>query len=228
MNKTSKARKFAIRIIGSTPLLLHYDNISWSERMKAWASNPANRDKSLAGDDRTPAYRWAGCLYEDNGILVIPADNIMTVIREGAKRCPLGRGKGTFKSQSQSGIIVDQAAWPILVDGKTIPFKPIQKIIGDDDSTFEQNEALAASLGFTLFVKRAKIGMAKHVRVRPRFDTWESNGTVTVLDDQITDTVVGDIFVLAGMYSGLGDWRPSSPKSPGPFGKFNCEITPVK
>lgn len=220
------ARTYHITMTGETPLLLHNDNLQWAETMKKWSLEPANKAISVAGDDRSPAWRWIGSLYVDGGRCVIPADNLMTVLREGGKRCPTGKGQTTFKAQTQSGIVVDQASWPITVAGKDVPYGSIKDLIGDAD--FEIHEATVASLGFALFVKRAKIGMAKHVRVRPRFDEWGCQGTMTVFDDQITKGVLTDILRFAGAYAGLGDWRPSSPKSPGPFGKFTVQVVEVR
>jgi hypothetical protein len=217
-----KARTYEITIEGQTPLLMHHDNLSWAEAMKTWGSDPANKKTSVAGDDRSPAWRWIGNLYVESGVVVMPSDNLMTVLREGGKRCPTGKGQSTFKSQSQSGIVVDQSAWPVLVNGAGIPYDRIKKLIGETD--FAEHEKVCQSLGFELFVKRAKIGMAKHVRVRPRFNTWSISGTMTVLDDQITKDVLQNILTFAGTYSGIGDWRPSSPKSPGSFGKFIATV----
>lgn len=220
-----QARRYRVEMVGETPLLMHHDNLSWQEFMKKWEIDPANRRDSVAGDDRSPAWRWVGSLYTEGGRVVIPSDNLMTVLREGGKRCPTGKGKATFKSQTQSGIIVDQSAWPLLVSGKGIPYDPIKELINNPD--FAEHESMCAGLGFELFVKRAKIGQSKHVRVRPRFDNWSCSGTLTVLDDQITTDVLRNILVFAGAYSGLGDWRPSSPRSPGSFGKFSVEIEAV-
>jgi hypothetical protein len=41
-------------------------------------------------------------------------------------------------------------------------------------------------------------------------------GTLTEFDDTITATVLQNILTAAGRYCGICDWRPSSPKSPGP------------
>ena len=48
-------------------------------------------------------------------------------------------------------------------------------------------QAAAAEHGFMLYVKGAKIGQSKHVRVRPRFDRWSATGTINVIiqHDQI-------------------------------------------
>lgn len=219
-------RTYAVALKGETPLLLHRDNLFWSEVMKKWQTDPANKAISTKGDDRTPAWRWIGCLYHENDRLIIPSDNLMTVIREGGKRCPTGKGQQTFKSQSQSGLVVDQSGWPLLVNGQEILYGPIKALINEPD--FDLHEILAQELGFSLFVKRAGIKSSKHVRVRPRFDSWSCSGTITVFDEMITKEVLENILRFAGAYSGLGDWRPSAPKSPGPWGKFTTEVKLLK
>lgn len=215
-------RRYHVTLTGETPLLLHHDNLPWAEVMRRWSLDPGNKATSVAGDDRSPAWRWIGSLYVDAGRCAVPSDNLMTVLREGGKRCPTGRGQATFKAQTQSGILVDQAAWPLAVAGAEVPYAPIKALIGEAD--FELHEMAVSDLGFSLFVKRAKIGQAKHVRVRPRFDQWETAGTMTVFDAMITRQVLQNILTFAGAYAGLGDWRPSSPKSPGPFGKFTAVV----
>jgi hypothetical protein len=190
--------------------------------MAKWGKDPANRGQTVPGDDRSPAWRWIGNLYVEGGAIVMPADNIMSVLREGGKRCPTGKGKSTFKAQTQSGIVVDQGSWPITIGGKPVPYAPVKELIGNPD--FEAHCKLVSDLGFELFVKRAALNGSKNVRVRPRFDKWECQGTVTVFDDMITTDVLKNILAFAGAYAGFGDWRPSAPKSPGPFGKFVTEV----
>jgi len=154
--------------------------------------------------------------------VVVPADNLMTMLREGGAKTPTGKGAKTFKAQTQSGLVVDQSAWPVMIDQKPVPYEPIKALIGESD--FALHELLAQELGFMLFVKRAKIGQAKHVRVRPRFYLWSCSGSITVFDDMITREILITILKYAGNYAGLGDWRPSSPRSPGPFGKFTVQV----
>lgn len=222
-----KARTYSVALTGETPLLMHNDNLQWAELMKRWAMDPANKKTSTAGDDRSPAWRWMGNPYIEGGVIAIPSDNLMTVLREGGKRCPTGKGQTTFKAQTQSGLVVDQSAWPLTVGGNVIPWGPIRDRLMDEED-FEKHTEEAEKNGFSLFVKRAKIGMAKHVRVRPRFDKWACAGTITVLDEQITSDVLQNILTFAGCYAGIGDWRPSSPKSPGSFGKFTAIVKEVK
>ena len=120
------------------------------------------------------------------------------------------------------GLVVNEAAWPVMVGDRTIQYAPIKTLIENPD--FDAHVAAATACGFELFVKRAKIGAAKHVRVRPRFDEWAISGSITVFDEMITNDVLTNILTFAGTYAGLGDWRPSSPKSPGPFGKFTVAV----
>lgn len=216
-------RTYAVRIKGKTPMLMHWDNIDWADMMEDWKNNPENKKNSKAGDDRTPAWRWIGCVYHDDTQIVIPADNLSRCLMEGGKQVPVPGGKGgkTFKSQSQSGMMITEPSWPLVVNGKTIPISKIRDL--QKVTEFKAHKEACEKLGFMLFTKRAKIGASKHVRVRPRFDNWEASGTVSVWDDQITEGVLKDIFQYAGNYKGLGDWRPGAP-TPGPHGMFEAEI----
>ena len=217
-----KARNYKIEMTGVTPLLLHKDNIQWGERVKAWSKNPANKPKSVAGDDRTPAWTWLGYCYDANGQIVIDADNIMAMLRDAGKKCPAPTGKGTLKAQTQSGIIVNEIGWPVISTAGVVDYKALMALKEEED--FSKHEEAATAAGFELFVKRAKIGASKHVRVRPRFNAWEASGSVIVVDDTITTRVLQNLFTVAGTFVGVGDWRPGSPAS-GRFGQFTAMVT---
>ena len=211
--------RYAVRIEGKSPMLQHSDNLSWAEQITKWRKDPANKKFSTKGDDRSPAFSWLGSLYFDKGLVVCPSDNLMTCIREGGARCPKPVGRGTWKQDSQSGIMVNEIGWPIVLgNGQTIKQADVETLMGEKD--FSAHEAKVKELGFELFVKRARIGQSKHVRVRPRFDQWSCEGTLTVLNEAITTEILEDILVNGGCYAGLCDWRPSSPCAPGQFGVF--------
>lgn len=219
-------RTYEVTITGKTPLLMHPDNLDWADEMEAWKNSPANKKGSKAGDDRSPAWRWLGNLYHDDKVIVIPSDNLARCMMEGGAMVPVPGGKNgkTFKAQSQSGMMTGEPQWPLLVGGKTVPIKPLMDLNGE--SVFAKHKEAAQEAGFMLFVKRAKIGAAKHVRVRPRFDAWSATGTVVVWDDQITQGVLQDILDYAGNYKGLGDWRPGC-RTPGPHGMFSATVKAV-
>lgn len=218
-------RTVKIELTKKMPLLMHADNIEWADRMEAWKNDPANRAESKAGEDRTPPWRWIGSLnYDDptTGEVTIPSEYIMRCIMDGAAQVPTGKGRGTFKSQSQSGMISQDFHWRFRNNGKPVKMADINKLL--KEKSFKAHTEVVEDLGFSLFVKRVKIGNNKHIRVRPRFDNWSVSGELIVIEDQFTDLVLEQILDISGRLKGLGDWRPSAPKSPGPFGTFSAKI----
>lgn len=219
-------RQYKVKIVGTTPLLMHHDNIEWADKMADWKNDPSTKKggKSVAGDDRSPAFRWLGSLYHDGKHVAIPSDNLMRCLMEGGAMVPVpgGRSGKTFKSQTQSGCIVGEPYWPLSVEGHLIDVKPLLALTSED--SFDAHQKAAAESDFMLFVKRARVGPSKHIRVRPRFDRWSSEGTISVFDDQITKEILESILRLAGQYKGLGDWRPGG-KTPGPWGMFEASVS---
>lgn len=221
--------QYRVTLKGLTPLLMHNDNLAFSEKIKAWQNAPENKALSSSGDDRSPAWTWIGYLYQDGRNLGCSSDNVMTMLREGGSKVLTGKGKETFKKQTQSGIILDQQQFDLQVNGKPIPIDSIRPLIGNTD--FNEHLETTESLGFELLVKRAKIGKAKHVRVRPMFREWELGGTITVLDRELSGLTEANLKIIlnqAGALCGLCDWRPSSPMSSGTFGKFQPHIEKIK
>ena len=223
-------RTYEVTLTGKMPLLMHHDNILWADQMDAWKNNADNAKGSKAGDDRSPPWRWIGCVYHDGARLVIPTDNIAKCLMEGGVMVPVPGGKGgkTFKAQTMSGMTPEGASWPLIVDGHEIPWKPIEDLIENRSADFTTHRNTAEDLGFELFVKRAAVGASKHIRVRPRFDDWQATGRIIVWDEQITEAVLREMLRMAGTYKGLGDWRPGAPKKPGPHGTFDATVREVQ
>lgn len=219
--------RYSVQIEGLTPVIFHKDNLAFSEKVKAWQKAPENKMLSQAGDDRSPAWTWLGCLYSDGHHISIDSDCMMTTVREGGAKVPTGlpRGEKTYKKVSQSGLMFDSPSWDFYINGVQIPIEPFNALIGELD--FTKHIDTAEQYGFELLIKRAKIGMAKHVRVRPLFRNWMATNTLTVFDEEssgLEESILNMIFAQAGAYCGLCDWRPSSPKSPGSFGKFKTTL----
>lgn len=220
-------KQYRITLTGLTPLLMHNDNITFGEKIQQWRKDPANKELSQSGDDRSPAWTWVGYTYHDGRNLGISSDNLMTMLREGGSKV-INKGKETYKKQTQSGIALDQQQFDIHVGGQLVPYQEIKKLIGN--SNFADHIDAAESLGFELLVKRARVGTAKHVRVRPMFRDWQAVGSLTVLDEELTGLSLHTLTTIlnqAGALCGLCDWRPSS-KSSGTFGKFAPEIELIK
>lgn len=219
--------QYKITLTGLTPLLMHQDNLIFSESLSKWRKAPENKALSASGDDRSPAWTWIGYIYHDGNTIGVNSDNIMTMLREGGAKVLTGKGKETFKKQTQSGIMLDQQQFDLYVNGQQIGIGPIKAIIGETD--FTRHLETAEELGFELLVKRAKIGQSKHIRVRPMFRNWELRGSLTVLDSELSGlnkTTLETLLKQSGALCGLCDWRPSSPAS-GSFGKFSPVIEKI-
>lgn len=220
-------KQYRIKLFGSTPLIMHRDNLAFAEKISAWRLKPENKALSKKADDRTPPWTWIGYLYHDGRNVGIDSDNIMTLLREGGAKIQTGKGKETFKKQTQSGLMLDCQQFSLFVNEKELDVKKINDLIGELD--FNEHLMFAENHGFELFVKRAKVNQSKHVRVRPMFRDWMATGKLTVLDEEvsgITGDVLRSILRQAGAVCGLCDWRPSSPSS-GVFGRFTSEVEEI-
>ena len=218
--------RYQIILEGETPLLMHRDNIQFSERVRAWQQE--NRSLSVAGDDRTPAWSWIGSLYDDGEYVGLNADNMMTMLREGGAKVPTGAKNETYKRQTQSGIVLEEICPPLLVNGKRLEMAPISALL--DEDVFAAHVEAVQEMGFDLLVKRAKVGTSKHIRVRPMFEKWAVITSLMVVDPKesgITREVLQKILNKAGSLCGLGDWRPSS-RTPGQFGRFKATVEPLE
>lgn len=217
-------RMYEFTLTGTMPLLMHRDDVEAADELMSWRKDPRNKSLSVPGDDRSPPWSWQTYVYHDGESLALPQQNIMTALRfAGAKVA--SKGKATFKSMSQSGLLIASDFCPFHCGGKLMAIETIAALRG---LSFAEQKKAVRGLGFDLLVNRAKVGTSKHVRVRPKFPAWSVHGRVQVIEPAITTDVLRQLFALAGRYAGLCDWRPSSKESPGPYGTFTAEVEPIK
>lgn len=220
----SSVVNFVLR--GKTDLLMHADSVEFADELEKVRAE-AGKELSKKGDDRSPAWSWLGCVYSDKEHVAMPSANLATCLRQAGATIQIPGAKGkTLKEASQSGIVLASEYLTFKVKGKQIPMKPLADLqeLGDGRDVFPQHQAAVAKFGFTLFVKRAAIGQAKHVRVRPRFTGWEIHGQLEIVNtDILTPDMIARLFAEAGK-KGLGDWRPGC-KTPGPYGQFDALLS---
>lgn len=207
-------------LTGTTPLLMHADDVEKADLLDEWRKAPRNKGLSKAGDDRSPPWAWQTYCYTDSdGNLAMPTDNLMVMLRQAGAKMILKK-QTTFKAITQSGLLITDETVPFLNGGKTVSLLPF---IEARDEKFADQKEMARKAGFDLHVKRARVGTAKHVRVRPIFRSWSVSGEIQILSQEITFENLEMLFDIAGS-GGLCDWRPSS-KTPGRFGMFEAKVT---
>jgi len=230
--------RFSATLTGVSGLLMHADDVIKADELARFRKDPSNKTVGVAGDDRSPAWTWTSYLYygkNAKGVPVVsfPQTNLAAMLREAGAQVKL-KGNTTFKSLTQSGILLEQTMFPFLVNGKEITAESIADLagIGDPENspTFEAQQASLEKLtggAATIDVRRAAVGSSKHVRCRPLFETWSIIVTGEAVDPALTLDVLATIFNIGGRLKGLGDWRPSARK-PGPYGRFVCEVSELK
>lgn len=211
----------AFELTGIMPLIVHQDDVEASDTLQEWRKDPANKNLSVAGDDRSPAWTWQTYLYSDGENVTLPAANLMVCLRQAGAQLIMKKQK-TYKEISQSGLLIPTEYLDFRCNGHAIPMAKIEAM---RDDRFPVQMKKAQDLGFRLFIKRARVGQSKHVRVRPRFDRWSAGGTIQVLAPEISYEVLTQLFELAGRV-GLCDWRPGC-KTPGPYGMFSATLKKV-
>lgn len=212
--------KVDFELKGIMPLLMHVDDVIAGDALMEWRRDPSHKNISVPGDDRSPPWTWQTYLASDGEFITIPSEYIMVTLRSAGAQMILKKQK-TYKEISQSGLLIDSEYCDFFVNGKQIPIEKYNWHDRDTTPFAKQAEAVEKD-GFKLFVKRARVGTSKHVRVRPRFDNWTVRGSINILVPEITYEVLERLFEMAGRV-GLGDWRPGC-KTPGPYGMYSATL----
>lgn len=194
-------------ILGKQPILLHKYIVSS-------VSNPKTR-VTKAKDAANYADEWKGHTYTNkDGFVVVPALNVLACIFDGAKG--MKSGKTALTRLIYTSLNVQPFEIELLwaePEGAVSKrdFKPITL------KDVEKNDWLD--------MRGAVISGRRIDRVRTRVpEGWLLKFTINTLDDALTAEDIQKILINAGERAGLGDWRPSAPKKPGPYGTFEVLV----
>lgn len=228
-------RRFDITLTGTMPLLMHWDNpeSELSEDRLAYAA--AHRGDHAKGDDRSPAWTWFYYVSFDahpNGKneVGIPWEYIVRILGDAGAQMKGAKANSTLKREAVASVmpIVDEhLCYPLRLGSKkrTLTYEQLKPMVGVKE--FRSHVEFARKNDFNLLVKRAAVGQSRHVRVRPQFPVWQVTIPVTLLaSTQLSGDSFGQLWKHAERL-GIGDWRPSAPKSPGIYGTFKAEIQEV-
>lgn len=218
-------RKAEFVLTGTSPLLMHADDVEASDMLGVWRKDPANKRLSTPGDDRSPAWTWQTYWYlDDEGNMTIPSDNLRACLCHAGGKIPLKRQE-TLKRLVASGIQMPDDYLEFRSNGEKVS---ATSFVENRDEKFTDQQKRARKMGFDLFVKRGTVNTAKHVRVRPKFKNWSVSGTFILTAPEFDDEKLTQLFEIAGYSAGLGDWRPSAPKKPGRHGMFEAKVKILK
>jgi hypothetical protein len=190
-------KRVSVRIEGLTPMIQHNGQIAsplnpYAKKLKEISSI---RKKTDSHFEEMAEIEWRSGLYWDDEIGVyVPAENLFAMLIKGAKRLKLG--------PYISAVTIDTPIGCPLITKNAKDLVALNK----DPANRLQN---------LVTINRSKV-----LRTRPKFDVWELEIPLEIDDTVITLDQVEQIIHLCGKMVGLSDWRPSSPQSPGIYGKF--------
>jgi len=188
---TMKDAMYTVTIEGIRPLLMHNGRLCdpLDEHTKKLKAVAKQRNKSDDDHVRVARIEFEGGLYHDSKIgPYMPSDNLQAMIERGSTRRKLGK---VFKAH----VSVDMPSGD--VPGFALKYKGPRDIDG-----LWSNRA-------HVFTKGARVGQSRVMRTRVRFPTgWSLTFGVEVLADGVTKEQLHQAITDAGLYEGLGDWRP--------------------
>ena len=128
-------------------------------------------------------------LYKDEqGVIYEPASHIEGALKQASKTLKIpGKRGATYSKLIGSAVSIEPDAIPHKIQDYEIDARPV-------------------------VVQRARV-----VRYRPLFKKWELAFEIVIADDQIPTEVIKMALDHAGLYVGIGDFRPGRG---GKFGKF--------
>lgn len=185
------SESITLRIVGVSPLLLHNGRLAdpINPTSKAMKVISGKRDKTDADHEELSRLEFFGGLYLDNGKPCIPGEVIEAAFVSGAKKSKRGK-------LATAGVICPD------------------NCILDFDGPKDLDERFAG--GFVLRTG-VKVGQARVMRTRPKFDGWSCKVTLVFDNKVLNRQDIIDILRTAGNDVGLCDWRPK-------FGRFTVEV----
>lgn len=199
-------KKLQFKMSGVAPLLMHNERLAdpTDPVARAMKEVTAKRKKTDSDYERLAFLEWTGSLYTTEpltvaqdeivkgGVLAIPGKMIEGfLIKAGKQR----RQGDAFKA----GVFVEEEYIPLDIPGKVTNLNALWR-----DRNFRD-------------VRGCKVGQAKVMRTRPRFNTWALSGELTYIPDVINERDIKEAFEVAGRLCALGDYRPK-------FGRFEVEF----
>lgn len=186
----TKETIYNVTIEGLRPLLMHNGRLAdpLDEFTKALKVVSKKRDKSDDDHIEVGRVEFVGGMYYDEKIgPYVPADVLQAMLIRGATKRKLGK---VFKALVEVLEPDDVSGYALNYDGPRTA------------------AALWADKRF-VFRKGARVTGSRVVRTRARFPSgWSCSFQLEVLAGGATKAQVEEAISDAGIYEGIGDWRP--------------------
>jgi hypothetical protein len=179
---------YNVTIAGSVPILMHNGQTAdpLNGYAKALKAISGKRKKVDADHEKMAELEWEAALYLDHSTesrkVIVSGHVVESCIVAGAKRSKMGPAAKTA----------------LYVDGEA------QFFVGGKQVTLDE---IKGKPEYRLAIP-VKVGMARVVRTRPKFEGWSAQFTLNVMDDVANKDDVESWIRDAGLYVGLCDWRP--------------------
>lgn len=176
--------KLSFHIEGISPLLLHNGRLANPldkivREIKKITGKRKKTEEDLMG---LMKLEWYGSLYVEDSRIVIPGNNIESMLCYAAKKTKMGE-------VCKSGILCD-GNWPLDYNGP----KEIDVLFND---------------GEFIDTRGCVVGQSRVMRTRPIFKTWSLKFDVSYLPDIVESAeTVKSWVVTAGRLIGLCDFTP--------------------
>jgi hypothetical protein len=188
---------------GTRPLLQHnirlVDPLDEYTRALSKASTVAKSKKTDEAHREMADVEFVGSLYYSEGIgPYVKAEAVERCLKQAA-----GTGFRGLGTKVQRGVMITstdgQETVPLLYAGP----RDVESLVADH--TFRHRGAV-------------KIGQQRVMRTRPRFPNWSLECRVSLDESQVTLAQFKDIATYAGLYIGIGDYRPR-------YGRFEASAS---
>lgn len=178
------AETIKMRLTGTRPLLMHSSRLAdpLDPIRTRLTKITSKRMKTHADHLEISRIEWHGGLWTYGGRPCIPAEALLSTFKSAAR----ARSRG---QEASAGIQIDRPAL-LEYDGP----RDLDELGADERFVFRTT---------------VRVGRARTIRTRARFDNWAVEFDVLFLPTLLNRTEVVDIFMTAGFSKGVGDWRPT-------------------
>lgn len=148
---------------------------------------------------------WKKTTYiDDKGYLILPIMNITACMYNGGKS--IKKGRISMSRLIYPSIIAEPFQTRIRIDNKPITLADIE------------TNGWTSTAGVV-------VGTSRIERIRTTLPPgWTIEFYLTLVSNLVTPNDIKDVLDNAGFVAGLGDSRPSAPKKPGPYGRFEVVL----